>query len=67
MARIRKDEASGWDILLVLFFFVFIAYYLIKWAIELISIIIVGITKLVTRISNKIQKRSNEKILLKNH
>ena len=65
MARIRKDKTSGWDILLVLFFFVFIAYYLIKWAIELISIIIVGIAKLVTRISNKIQKRSNEKNITK--
>lgn len=65
MARRRKNETSAWDVILVLFFFVVAAYYLIKWAIELICIIIVGIAKLVTWISNKIQKKSNEKNITK--
>lgn len=41
------------------FFFVVVTYYLIKWAIELICIIIVGIAKLVTWISNK--RKNNKK------
>lgn len=65
MARRRKNETSAWDVILVLFFFVVAAYYLIKWTIELICIIIVGIAKLVTWISNKIQKKSNEKNITK--
>lgn len=60
MARRRKNEISNWSILLIIFFFVVVAYYLIKWIIELICIIMVGIAKLVTWISNK-NKNNNMK------
>lgn len=59
MARIRENKASTWDVIFILFFFVVVAYYLIKWTIKLICIIIVGIAKLVTRISNNIKKSNS--------
>lgn len=65
MARRKKNETSAWDVIMILLFFGVAAYYIIKWTIELICIIIVGIAKLITWISNKIQKKNNVRNITK--
>lgn len=65
MARRKKNETSAWDVIMILLFFGVAAYYIIKWTIELICIIIVGIAKLITWISNKIQKKNNVRTITK--
>lgn len=65
MARRKKNETSAWDVIMILLFFGVAAYYIIKWTIELIFIIIVGIAKLITWISNKIQKKNNVRNITK--
>lgn len=65
MARRKKNETSAWDVIMILLFFGIAAYYIIKWTIELICIIIVGIAKLITWISNKIQKKNNVRNITK--
>lgn len=65
MARRKKNETSAWDVIMILLFFGVAAYYIIKWTIELTCIIIVGIAKLITWISNKIQKKNNVRNITK--
>ena len=65
MARRKKNETSAWDVIMILLFFGVAAYYIIKWTIELICIIIVEIAKLITWISNKIQKKNNVRNITK--
>lgn len=65
MARRKKNKTSAWDVIMILLFFGVAAYYIIKWTIELICIIIVGIAKLITWISNKIQKKNNVRNITK--
>lgn len=65
MARRKKNETSAWDVIMILLFFGVAAYYIIKWTIELICIIIVGIAKLIAWISNRIQKKNNVRNITK--
>ena len=65
MARRKKNETSALDVIMILLFFGVAAYYIIKWTIELICIIIVGIAKLIAWISNRIQKKNNVRNITK--
>lgn len=65
MARRRKNDVSGWDLLLLLIFFGAIAYFIIKWAFIIIGVVIVGIINLITWIVKLVEKKKNEKNITK--
>lgn len=65
MARRRRNDVSGWDLFVTLVFFGVIAYFIIKWALIIIGVVIACIVSIITWIVNIIKKKNNAKNITK--
>lgn len=65
MAKRRKNNISGWDLLLILIFFGIKSQFIIKWSFIIIGIIIVSIINLINWIVKLVEKKKAENNIIK--